>query len=283
MSFIIISLILLIFFVGLIVLAHNIFCTAADLETTMFLNVEKYFIDAKDYLKRQIQYFYKDTPPKIAIIQIGNNSANIINKIIDDCEDIGIDCHTYYFDSTIRTDELSIEIADLAEFYDGLAILQPLPEHISAAKVTAAIPPTKDIAALKKSSYYIPNTPKGIIEYIEYCNWDPRGKHIVLISEDENFNKEIYSYFSRAQATVTICNSKTHNLWNFLSSAQLIITNMYIPMFLNCYAIHSPVIDVSGDTYNVENRKILPLPKGVDYLTRLALLENAFHAKLVNS
>jgi methylenetetrahydrofolate dehydrogenase (NADP+)/methenyltetrahydrofolate cyclohydrolase len=92
-----------------------------------------------------------------------------------------------------------------------------------------------------------------------------------------------------ANATVTLCHSKTKNLSLHLSKADLIVCAVGKAKFLNCYSIHVPVIDVGinfndegkmcGDCFNTENRNVTPVPGGVGLLTRCALLENVVRAK----
>jgi methylenetetrahydrofolate dehydrogenase (NADP+)/methenyltetrahydrofolate cyclohydrolase len=89
-------------------------------------------------------------------------------------------------------------------------------------------------------------------------------------------------------ATVTLCHSKTKNIWEHINTADLIVSAVGKAGFLNCYPIHVPIVDVGinfdkngklvGDCFNTEGRDVTPVPGGVGLLTRIALLENTLLA-----
>ena len=88
-------------------------------------------------------------------------------------------------------------------------------------------------------------------------------------------------------ATVTLCHSHTRNVHDFYNIADLIVSAVGKPGFLNCYPIYVPVVDVGinfvngklvGDCINTENRDVTPVPGGVGLLTRCMLLENVTRA-----
>jgi methylenetetrahydrofolate dehydrogenase (NADP+)/methenyltetrahydrofolate cyclohydrolase len=91
-------------------------------------------------------------------------------------------------------------------------------------------------------------------------------------------------------ATVTLCHSKSKDKWQFIKTADVVVTAVGRAGFLNCYSIHVPVIDVGinfekngklvGDCINTEYRDVTPVPGGVGLLTRVALLENTLLSAL---
>jgi methylenetetrahydrofolate dehydrogenase (NADP+)/methenyltetrahydrofolate cyclohydrolase len=103
---------------------------------------------------------------------------------------------------------------------------------------------------------------EDIIDYLEYCGWDPIGKDVVVIGCGT-----IAKLLTDAGATVTLCHSRTKNIWKYLGSADLVICAIGKRDFLNCYAIHIPVIDMGmnltedgkivGDCFNIENRNVV--------------------------
>ena len=93
---------------------------------------------------------------------------------------------------------------------------------------------------------------------------------------------------TEANATVILAHSKTKGLDKLIAVADLIVCAVGKANFLNCYAIHVPVVDVGinfkdgklvGDCFNTEDRDVTPVPGGVGLLTRCQLLTNVIKAK----
>ena len=165
----------------------------------------------------------------------------------------------------------------------------PLPDHISDAAIKLAIDPLKDVDGFHPMSKFAACTPKGIMDYLTFgCDFDFCGKHAVVIGRSDIVGKPIAKMLTEKNATVTLCHSKTKNISKFVNGADLIVCAVGKAKFLNCYAIHCPVIDVGinfdsegklvGDCFNTENRDVTPVPGGVGLLTRVALLENVVAA-----
>jgi methylenetetrahydrofolate dehydrogenase (NADP+)/methenyltetrahydrofolate cyclohydrolase len=224
---------------------------------------------------------------KLAVIQVGDVEASTryIRNKKKDCEEVGIDFEWYYYPETITTAELKCEIIDLLDFTDGLIVQMPLPGHIDVEEIKLAIDPAKDVDGFHPMSKFNPCTPKGIIDYLTAgCAFDLCGKNVVVIGRSDIVGKPLARMLTDKDATVSLCHSKTKNLWDYINNADLIICAVGKAKFLNCYAIHCPVIDVGinfdengklvGDCFNIEHREVSPVPGGVGLLTRVALLEN---------
>lgn len=129
------------------------------------------------------------------------------------------------------------------------------------------------------------------MKYLEYCDWDPTGKDVTIIGRSDIVGKPLTKLMTDADATVTLCHSKTRNIDRYVVGADLIVSAVGKRKFLNCYAIHIPVIDVGinfdengklcGDCYNTENRDVTPVPGGVGLMTRCMLLENVYNAAIM--
>ena len=172
----------------------------------------------------------------------------------------------------------------------------PLPKNISLESVKRAIPATKDVDGFRVDSLYKPCTPLGILSYLDACGYDLDGKNVTIFGRSEIVGKPLAKMMTDRNATVTLCHSHTKNYYQFIQTADLIVTAVGKPKFLNCYPIHIPVIDVGinfiegedgkmhmvGDCCNTENRDVTPVPGGVGLLTRCALLENVWQAVNIN-
>ena len=250
-------------------------------------NIKEYVAKRKAALKETIEKFVK--APSLAIIQVGNVEASnrYIRNKIKDCQEVGINAHWYHYDIAIGEDELITEIKDLQEHYDGVIVQLPIPEHLREEVVLAAITPDKDIDGFGPLAPYSPATAKGIMDYLEYCQFDLSGKNVVIIGRSNIVGKPLAKLMTDRDATVTLCHSKTKRIHKHIENADLVVSAVGRPQFLNCYPIHIPVIDVGinfvdgkmcGDCYNTEFRDVTPVPGGVGLLTRLALLDNVVKA-----
>lgn len=224
----------------------------------------------------------------IYIIQVGDNEASnrYVRNKIKDCEEIGIEAYNIKFPETATTDEISKTMVKtyMNDPEAAMMVQLPLPKHIDVNHIIAAIPRTGDVDGLKPLTTFTPCTPLGIMKYLEYCDYDLEGKNVTIIGRSDIVGKPLAKLMTDANATVTLCHSKTKSLWTFVETADLIVSAVGKRGILNCYAIHKPVIDVGinfdengklcGDCINTENRDVTPVPGGVGLLTRCALLEN---------
>ena len=251
--------------------------------------------DIKSYIKALKEEFKKRVaalkePPKLAIVQVGNVEASnrYIRNKVKDCEEVGVIADVYIYPETITEFELNEEIVDMADFYDGIIVQLPLPQHIRPEIATAAIPAHKDVDGFRIDSCFSPATPKGIMDYLKYCEFDLTGKDVVIIGRSDIVGKPLARLMTDADATVTLCHSKS-KLSKHIHDCDLIVTAVGKAGFLNCYPIHVPVIDVGinfddngklvGDAFNTEQRDVTPVPGGVGLLTRAALLDNVIKSK----
>ncbi len=257
-------------------------------------DIKEYCEEVKDKIRTSVREDFINeglAVPTLAVIQVGNNEASnrYIRNKRKDCESVGIKFEWYYYEENITQEQLINEIKDVQEFVDGIIVQLPLPKHIEAFTIKYAIDPLKDVDGFHPMSYYNPCTPRGIIEYLKVgCGHNFASKNITVIGRSEIVGKPVAKMLIDRSATVTVCNSYTRNLWDHISGADLIICAVGKPKFLNCYAIHVPVVDVGinfdengklvGDCYNTENREVTPVPGGVGLLTRSALLQNTIEA-----
>ena len=262
---------------------------------TMILtkNIKEYCAECKTAIKEIIEQDFSDfiKKPTLAVFQIGNNEASTryIRNKKKDCEEVGINFEWYYYPEEITTNDLVQEIKDMNDYVDGLIVQMPLPDHIDITAIKQAINPKKDVDGFHSNSRFRPCTPTGIIDYlIDGCGYNFEGKNVTIFGRSDIVGKPLADMLLELDATVTLCHSKTRNVWDHISTADLIISAVGKAGFLNCYAIHVPVIDVGinfdengklvGDCFNTENRDVTPVPGGVGLLTRVALLENTLLA-----
>ena len=259
-------------------------------------NIKEYCSECKTAIREIIEQDFTDfiKKPTLAVFQIGNNEASTryIRNKKKDCEEVGINFEWYYYPVEITTEELVQEIKDMNDYVDGLIVQMPLPDHIDEMAIKLAIDPKKDVDGFHPNSRFRPCTPTGIIDYlIDGCGYNFEGKNVTIFGRSDIVGKPLADMLLELDATVTLCHSKTRNAWDHINTADLIISAVGKAGFLNCYAIHVPVVDVGinfdengklvGDCFNTENRDVTPVPGGVGLLTRVALLENTLLAALL--
>ena len=256
-------------------------------------NIKEYCSECKTAIKEIIEQDFSDfiKKPTLAVFQIGNIEASTryIRNKKKDCEEVGINFEWYYYPEEITTNELVQEIKDMNDYVDGLIVQMPLPDHIDLAAIKQAINPKKDVDGFHPNSCFKPCTPTGIIDYlIDGCGYTFEGKNVTIFGRSDIVGKPLADMLLELDATVTLCHSKTRNVWDHINTADLIVSAVGKAGFLNCYAIHVPVVDVGinfdengklvGDCFNTEHRDVTPVPGGVGLLTRVALLENTLLA-----
>ena len=257
--------------------------------------------DIKEYVnlkKRTLRYRVSQLPqaPKLAIVQVGNDPASMryVRNKIKDCKEVGIDGDVYAYPENMTELELDDELNHLQEFYDGVIVQLPLPPHIRSSIATAAILPEKDVDGFRSDSNFNPATPKGIMDYLKWCEFDVDGKLVVVIGRSDIVGKPMAKLLLEENATVVMCHSHTEedDLDALIGLADLVICAVGKEKFLDCGRVTCPIIDVGinfdasgklvGDCYNTVGKDVTPVPGGVGLLTRVALLDNVIIAKEVS-
>lgn len=235
--------------------------------------------------------------PKLCVIQVGDDPASnsYIKGKSKDCDEVGIEFHHIKLDECIGQHTLINCITECAmnDKYDGIIVQLPLPSHINADVITDYIPASKDVDGFRRDSLFDPCTPKGIIDWLEYNNYDFVGKDVVVVGRSKIVGKPLVNMLIDRGATVTCCNSKTGDLNHYMWYADLVVSAIGMPKyFSNVDFVNSDIVidvginrdengklcgDVDRDDID-EGIYVTPVPGGVGLLTRLALIENVVAA-----
>ena len=233
-------------------------------------------------------------PPMLLIIRVGKNEASerYVRNKIKDCEEVGIIAMDVQLSDGISTAGLIKYIQENQYMYDGIIVQQPLPKHINQELINKVIDPKRDVDGFHPMSPYYPATAKGIIDYLEWRNFDFESAKVTVIGRSDIVGKPLARMLTDKDCTVTLCHSKTlwEDIWNSVNNSNLTICAVGQPHFLDCSSLSIPVIDVGinfdregkmcGDCFvwNGTERNVSPVPGGVGLLTRVALLENVVEA-----
>lgn len=262
---------------------------------------------------RQLQAKYPDFKPHLTIIQVGErpDSSTYIRMKLRAAEEAGIKCSVKQYPETITEFEILDAIRRLNEdvSVDGILVQLPLPSHLNEKKITTAVQAEKDVdgfgpynigelAKKDGSPYYLPCTPKGIMELLKYYNVPLSGSHAVILGRSDIVGRPIASMLLRANATVSTLHTKStkSHIDLLLSHADIVIIAIGQARAIDGTQLKDGcvVVDVGTNFIPDSTRKsgsrmvgdcdfekcvskaslITPVPGGVGPMTVASLLEN---------
>lgn len=239
----------------------------------------------------------------LAVIQVGNNPASTVyvNNKKKGCEYIGIGSLSFELPEETTQEELLALIADLNERADvnGILVQLPLPSHIDEDKVIQAIDPKKDVDGFHPQSVgalcigqpgFVSCTPAGIIQLLKRSGVEMAGKECVILGRSNIVGKPMSLLMLRENATVTITHSRTANLKEVTSRADILIVAVGRPKMVTADYVKEGAVVIDVGINRDENGKlcgdvdfddvapkcsaITPVPGGVGPMTIAMLLYN---------
>jgi len=255
--------------------------------------------------------------PHLAAILVGEDPASetYVNSKARACKQVGFDSSTYRFPVDVTEAELleAVEFINNDPEIDGLIVQLPLPGHIDNQKVIQHIVPEKDVDGFHPVNVgrmtiglpsYVSATPNGIMELIMRSRIETRGKQCVILGRSNIVGKPMSLLMSRNEepgnATVTVCHSKTQNLGEVTSRADILIVAIGQPEFVTADMVKEGAVvidvgihrvpsdktksgfrligDVRFDEVSEKASYITPVPGGVGPMTIVSLLMNTLKA-----
>ncbi len=245
--------------------------------------------------------------PCLAVIIVGSDPASriYVNNKKAACEKTGIISREYALPEETTTSELLglIDKLNADKDVSGILCQLPLPAHIDKDKVIERIMPSKDVDCFHPenigrlstgSGTLLPCTPSGVMKLLEYEGIEVSGKRCVIIGRSNIVGKPMAMLMLAANATVTVCHSKTENLSEITRQADILIAAVGVPAFVKADMVRegAVVIDVGinrneserlcGDVDFEEVEKkasyITPVPGGVGPMTITMLMRNTITA-----
>ena len=245
--------------------------------------------------------------PGLAVIIVGEDPASkvyVTNKV-KACAELGL--HSEHIVMPADTSEAAL-LAKIKELNEdkkihGILVQLPVPKHIASHKVLEAISPDKDVdgfhpmnvgALITGNMRFAPCTPFGAMKLLEKCGVSVEGKHAVVVGRSNIVGKPMALLLLQANATVTICTSKTRELAKFTRDADILVVATGKPKMITGDMIKpgAAVIDVGinrmpdgklcGDV-DFDSAKevagwITPVPGGVGPMTITMLVANTVRA-----
>lgn len=249
----------------------------------------------------------------LAVIIVGDDPASkvYVNNKKKACEKLGITSYEYVLPEITTQEELMQTVKELNERADvnGILCQLPLPKHLDSNAVIDAIAPEKDVDCFSPTNVGLlnigrgrlsPCTPAGIMDMLEYKNISVSGKHCVVIGRSNIVGKPMSALLLAADATVTVCHSKTQNLKEITKTADVLIAAVGRPKFVTADMVKDGAVvidvgihrtesgklcgDVDFDSVEPKASYITPVPGGVGPMTIARLMRNTVTAaKLQNT
>src|SRR5438309_7167553 len=174
--------------------------------------------------------------PGLAVILVGNNPASeiYVRGKVKSCEELGIYSEKHTPPDTISTSELLRLIDDLnrRDEIDGILVQLPLPPQVDAKRVLMAVDPAKDVDGFHPVNVgllstqrpgLVPCTPAGIIEILKRSNIPITGQDAVVVGRSDIVGKPAAMLLINANATVTVCHSRTRDLPAVCRQADILV------------------------------------------------------------
>ena len=245
--------------------------------------------------------------PGLAVILVGDDPASevYVRGKIRDCRDVGIRSEWIRLPDSNPEEDLLRQIDRLNEDprFHGILVQLPLPRHISAERVIHRIRPEKDVDGFHPINVgkmvigqeaFLPCTPYGIMEMLRRSGISVAGKHAVVVGRSNIVGKPVSILLQQADATVTLCHSKTRDLAAHTRRADILVVAVGKARVIGPEHVKpgAVVIDVginrteegrlTGDVDFEAVRSIAshitPVPGGVGPMTRAMLLDNTVRA-----
>lgn len=242
----------------------------------------------------------------LAVIIVGEDPASkiyVANKK-KACEALGIISEEYALPESTTEEELLALVDELnrKKSINGILCQLPLPRHLDEKLIINSILPEKDVDAFHPANVgrimigdydFVPCTPAGIMEMLAYENINPEGKNCVVIGRSNIVGKPMAMLLLHKNGTVTVCHSKTQNLKEICSKADILVAAVGKAKFVTADMVKegAVVIDVGmnrvdgklyGDVdYEAVKEKasaITPVPGGVGPMTIAMLMQNTLTA-----
>ncbi|MCA9987050.1 MAG: bifunctional methylenetetrahydrofolate dehydrogenase/methenyltetrahydrofolate cyclohydrolase FolD [Anaerolineales bacterium] len=253
--------------------------------------------------------------PCLATVLVGDDPAShfYVRSKHKSCLEVGMETQSYELPATTSQAEVEALVQKLTDDdeVDGILVQLPLPDGLVATRVIDLIDPVKDVdglhlhnlgglAARGRDAYVVPATPLGIMTLLKETGVEISGKRAVVVGRSSLVGMPIALLLLNANATVTVCHSRTQELTAHLKEADIVVVAIGRPNYVSGDQLKPGcvVIDVGINKVDDATRKrgyrlvgdvefesaekvagyITPVPGGVGPMTIASLLHNTVTA-----
>lgn len=253
--------------------------------------------------------------PSLTIVQVGDrsDSSTYVRMKLKAAEEANIICNVVQYPDSITEPELLQQITQFNNdpSIHGILVQLPVPKHISEHAVTSAVAEEKDVDGFGTSNIgelskrgghplFTPCTPKGVMVLLQESGVELKGKNAVVLGRSDIVGSPVSALLRNADATVTVCHSRTQNLEHHIKQADVLVAAIGKPNFVKGdWLKHGAVVIDVGTNYIPDESKksgqrlvgdvdfesaadvaskITPVPGGVGPMTVAMLLQNVIDA-----
>ena len=274
--------------------------------------------------RRQIEALSKrGTPPGLVFVRVGEDAASRVYVGMKEkaCARLGIQSTQHVLPEDAPEKELLQLISELNSnpTVHGILVQAPLPEHINEATVFASVSPNKDVDGfhplnvgkllLGDSTGFVPCTPAGIHELLVREGVQSSGAEVVVLGRGNIVGKPMAALLCQkndhANATVTLCHSRTADIGAHCRRADILIAAIGVPEFVKADMVKPGAVVIDVGVNRVDDPaaknggrlvgdvdfaavqpvagKITPNPGGVGPMTIALLMRNTARAAALAS
>ncbi len=259
----------------------------------------------KEELKQKVHALHEKTGrvPGLAVILVGDDPASAVyvrNKERS-CKEVGIHSFPYRLKEETTEEEILTLVHSLNKRDDvnGILVQLPLPSHCNESRIMETIDPAKDVDGfhpfnvgklLAGDETFAACTPKGCMTLLDRYNINPSGKNAVVLGRSMIVGKPVAAMLTKRNATVTICHSRTQNLPEIVSQADIVIAAIGKAHFVTSGMIKKGAVIIDVGINRTEEGKLVgdvdfasckekasaitPVPGGVGPMTIATLMQN---------
>ena len=191
----------------------------------------------EDLARRVAALAEKGVTPRLAVIRLGEDPGDMAyeRSILRNCEKLGCAAQSMALPPDISQEALiaRIEQVNADPAIHGCLLLRPLPKHMDAAAVCDALAPEKDLDGMGRGALgalfagrkdaFAPCTAQACLEMLRFYGFDPAGRRAAVVGRSLVIGRPVAQLLLQADATVTLCHSRTPDLAAVCREADLLI------------------------------------------------------------
>lgn len=259
--------------------------------------------------------------PCLAAVLVGEDPASqvYVRNKERACEKVGMASELFRMPEDISQQDLLALVNQLNQDdnVSGILVQLPLPKHLDASEVLDAIDPKKDVDCFHPSNVgllsqgrpnFLPCTPHGVVQILKHFDLPTAGKNVCILGRSDIVGKPLALMLMQrtsetcgpdyANATVTVCHSRTPNLKELTAQADILVAAIGVAKFVTAEMVKPGAIvvdvginrtdkglcgDVDYDALLEVAGAVTPVPGGVGRLTVTMLMENTLKAAMLQA
>ena len=272
------------------------------------INGKEVFLAVQERIRKETEALKeRGITPGLAVVIVGDDPASrtYVNNKKKACERVGFHSEEYALPATTTQEELLALVKELNQRpeINGILVQSPLPKGLDEKMIVENIDPNKDVDAFHAVNVgkimigdfsFLPCTPAGVIELLDYEGIDIAGKECVVLGRSNIVGKPMAMLLLHRNGTVTICHSRTKNLQEVCSRADILVAAVGKPGFVTGDMVKEGAVvidvginrnaegklcgDVDFDSVAPKAAYLTPVPGGVGPMTIAMLMQNTLTA-----